>query len=245
MRARGNGPGRPTGLFADPPSHRFLVLVRGRSATSTVFGRSSPMSLGGSPRACSGRFLTTTCNGCTRHRRQHPRAGGAAGRETDLGVSICAPPAGICRLAPVRRQASSRGEVSDPVSYQVAFKDIEVIHLNPVIDWVRTGSASKATMPLVRACSTWSRLRKTWFAKQSSRRASQMCSAGLSSGLYGGRNISRMLSGTLSSPAMCQPAWSMTMKTNSVAWRWATSARNIDIVSALTQGSTRLSITPS
>jgi hypothetical protein len=37
----------------------------------------------------------------------------------------------------------------------------------------------------------------------------------------------------------------MTMRTNSLAWRCATSARNIDIVSALTQGSTKLSMTPS
>ena len=37
------------------------------------------------------------------------------------------------------------------------------------------------------ACSTASRLAKTWLAKQSSRRASQRCSAGLISGLYGGQ----------------------------------------------------------
>jgi hypothetical protein len=37
----------------------------------------------------------------------------------------------------------------------------------------------------------------------------------------------------------------MTMTMNSSAWRCATSLRNIDIVSALTQGSTRLSSTPS
>jgi hypothetical protein len=44
---------------------------------------------------------------------------------------------------------------------------------------------------------------------------------------------------------MCQPAWSMTMKMNSSAWRWATSSRNIDIIWTSTQGSMRLSITPS
>jgi len=54
-----------------------------------------------------------------------------------------------------------------------------------------------------------------------------------------------MLAGTANSSAMCQPAWSMTMKTNSLAWRCATSAKNSDIVTALTQGGTRLSVTPS
>ena len=54
-----------------------------------------------------------------------------------------------------------------------------------------------------------------------------------------------MFSGTTSASAMCQPAWSMTIKTNSSAWRSATVRRNSDIVWALTQGRIRLSITPS
>jgi hypothetical protein len=49
------------------------------------------------------------------------------------------------------------------------------------------GLASRATRPLVSARSTASRLAKMWFAKQSSRSACQRCSAGLSSGLYGGQ----------------------------------------------------------
>jgi hypothetical protein len=53
---------------------------------------------------------------------------------------------------------------------------------------------------------TASRSAKTVLAKQSSRNASQRCSAGFNSGLYGGRKIKRMFFGTLNSPARCQPA---------------------------------------
>jgi len=69
--------------------------------------------------------------------------------------------------------------------------------------------------------------------------------AGLISGLYGGKKTKRMLAGTSSPAAMCQPAWSMTMMTNSLSWRSETMVRNIDMVSVFTHGRTKLSMTPS
>jgi hypothetical protein len=75
-------------------------------------------------------------------------------------------------------ESSQRGD-----SYYFAFKDIDVIQLNPVRLCIRSGSDSSDRKPLLSALSAASRLAKTVLPMQSSRSASQMCSAGLISGL--------------------------------------------------------------
>lgn len=56
------------------------------------------------------------------------------------------------------------------------------------------------------------------------------CSAGLSSGQLGGRNIKRLFSRTCIRPEGHQPAESITIRTNSSRWRCITSASDDGIV---------------
>jgi len=120
-----------------------------------------------------------------------------------------------------------------------------MIHGHATIERILWLSNSISSNDEDRCCSSTSMLLNTRLWNDFSRRSSQTCSTGFSSGEYGGNFTRRIFSGTISDSELCQPAPSITITIRSSGYRNATSSRKICIQTVLTWGRISESSLPS